>query len=245
MMRKQQEALDAARENLNRRNHVQSMLLGPNRQARVAFSSRAEFQAMDAAYRSLSNDDEPDEQDENTQKRMNGYPVTDAQYAALVDELVAAIMDFSNIVDKPMKRKTSSNTTMSSSAVRAIEGLATFEVQLLAWKILLAICDAHLGKHDIPFWTKVWKYNSYEDFRSRFKEICHAVRRSKALIKSILDSDIPFVKRLAAGPRAEYRMKRENRQLNDKRSDEIQEFKKKRKLEESAEAGKDGDDSAE
>lgn len=244
MMRKQQEALDAARENLNRRNHVQSMLMGPNRQARVAFNSRAEFQAMDAAYRSLSNDDEQDEEDEDKAKRMTGYPVTDAQYAALVDKLVAAIMDFSDIVDKPMKRKTSSNTTMSSSAVRAIEGLATLEVQLLAWKILLAICDAHLGKNNIPFWTNVWKYNHYEDFLSRFKEVCHAIRRSKALIKSILDTDIPFVQRLAAGPRAEYKMKRENRHLNDKRSDERQEYKK-RKLEEKAEAGKDGDDSAE
>lgn len=227
MVQKQEQALKAAQQKQDfndRRSRIRDMLDYPKKHMPVVINGLDEYLAMDAAYKSLSNRD-----DENQEKvSMDGFPVTDADRAVLVAELTAAIMDFSNIVDKPMKRQTTRNAPVVNSAVKAVKNLSTFEVQLLAWKIMCAICDAHRGVHNVPSWTNVWKYNSYDSFRERFRDVCHAVARCKALIKSILDTDIPFVKRLAAGPRAEFKMKRENSEINDRRAAEREGMKKRK-----------------
>lgn len=239
---KQEQALKVAqqkRDFKDRRARIQNMQEPANRHTPVVINGLDEYLAMDAAYKSLSNRDNGDEEEEEEAVvPMDGFPVTDADRAALVAQLTAAIMDFSNIVDKPMKRQTTRNRPVENSAVKAVKALSTFEVQLLAWKIMCAICDAHRGIHDVPSWTNVWKYNSYDSFTERFRDVRHAVTRCKALLKSILDTDIPFVKRLAAGPRAEFRMKRENSEINDKRAAE-REVIKKRKPED---AGLDGEE---
>lgn len=239
---KQEQALKEAqqkRDFKDRRSHIQDMQEPANRHTPVVINGLDEYLAMDAAYKSLSNRNNGDEEEEEeVVVPMDGFPVTDADRAALVAQLTAAIMDFSNIVDKPMKRQTTRNLPVANSAVKAVKALSTFEVQLLAWKIMCAICDAHRGTHNVPSWTNVWKYNSYDSFTARFRDVRHAITRCKALLKSILDTDIPFVKRLAAGPRAEFRMKRENSEINDKRAAE-REVIKKRKPED---AGLDGEE---
>ncbi|KAK7697002.1 hypothetical protein SLS64_013993 [Diaporthe eres] len=239
MVQKQEQALKAAQQKRDfndRRSRIRDMLDYPKKHMPVVINGLDEYLAMDAAYKSLSN-----RGGENQEKvSMDGFPVTDADRAVLVAELTAAIMDFSNIVDKPMKRQTTRNAPVVNSAVKAVKNLSTFEVQLLAWKIMCAICDAHRGVHNVPSWTNVWKYNSYDSFRERFRDVRHAVARCKALIKSILDTDIPFAKRLAAGPRAEFKMKRENSETNDRRAAE-REGMKKRKPDD---AGLDGEEVA-
>ncbi|KAG6354309.1 hypothetical protein INS49_004914 [Diaporthe citri] len=238
---KQEQALKSAqqkRDFKDRRSRVRDMLDHQNRRTPVVINSLDEYLAMDAAYRSLSNCDK--EEEKKIPTSIEGFPMTDADRAALVAQLSAAIMDFSNIVDKPMKRATKRNAPVANSAVKAVKALSTFEVQLLAWKILCAICDAHCGLHNVPSWTNVWKYNSYDSFTARFRDVRHAVTRCKALLKSILDTDIPFVKRLAAGPRAEFRMKRENSEINDKRAAEREESKK-RKPDDAGLDGEEGD----
>lgn len=238
MVQKQELALKAAQQKRDfndRRSRIQDMLDYSKRRMPVVINGLDEYLAMDAAYRSLSNRGEGDEK----QVPMDGFPKTDADRAALVAQLSAAIMDFSNIVDKPMKRQTTRNAPVANSAVKAVKSLSTFEVQLLAWKIMCAICDAHCGLHNVPSWTNVWKYNSYDSFRERFRDVRHAVTRCKALIKSILDTDIPFAKRLAAGPRAEFKMKRENSEINDRRAAE-REGMKKRKSDDAELDGEEG-----
>lgn len=231
MVLRQEQAFKEAQQKQDtksRLSRVKGMLQPENRHTPVVINGLNEYKAMDAAYKSMSNRDEQDEEEDVS---MDDYPATDADRAALVAQLTAAIMDFSNVVDMPMKRKTAAgNTTVPNSAVKAIKALSTLEVQLLAWKIMCATCDAHCGLHNVPSWTNVWKYNSYKSFAARFGDVAHAVARCKALLKSILDTDIPFVKRLAAGPRAEFRMKRENREMNDKRAAERAETKKRKRV---------------
>lgn len=61
-----------------------------------------------------------------------------------VAQLSVAIMDISNIVDTPMKRQTAGGqVNVPSSAVTAVKALSTLGVQLVAWKIMCATCDAH------------------------------------------------------------------------------------------------------
>lgn len=233
---KARQAAQKKHDSEDRRAHVEEMLEPDNRDKPVVFNGLSEYHAMDDAYKSLSNRDE----DEEDAVYMDGFPQTDADRVPLVAELAAAIVDISNITDKDMKRPvagkkklTAGSELMTNAAVKAIQNLSTLEVQLLAWKILCATCDAHLGLYNIPSWTKVWKYNSYKSFQDRFKDVRHAVRRCKALLKSILDSDAPFVKRLAAGPREEYKMKQENREINERRA--AQSRKRQR-----VDAGQDG-----
>lgn len=231
MVLKQEQALKAAqqkRDLKDRRSRIRDMLEPANKNTPVVFHGLDEYLAMNAAYKSLSNRHN-EEEDEQEAVPMDGFPVTDADRAALVDQLSAAIMDFSHIVDKPMKRVTTRNAPVANSAVKAIKALSTFEVQLLAWKIMCAICDAHCGHHNVPSWTRVWKYNSYDSFTARFRDVRHAITRCKALLKSILDTDISFVKRLAAGPRAEFKMKRANNDVNDKRAAEREDLKKRKR----------------
>lgn len=238
MVLRQEQALKAAQQKQDvksKRSRIKDMLDPENRDTPVVINSLDEYKAMDAAYKSMSNRDEEE-------ISMDGYPVTDADRAALVSQLSAAIMDFSNVVDKPMNRQTAAgNTTVPNAAVKAIKALSALEVQLLAWQIMCAVCDAHCGLHNIPTWTNVWKYNSYNSFTARFRDVRHAVARCKALLKSILDTDIPFVKRLAAGPRAEFRLKRENREMNDKRAAERAEAKKRKRVDDDQD-GQDGED---
>lgn len=220
-----------------RRSRVKEMLEQEKRNTPVVFNGLDDYLAMEAAYKSLLNRDE----DDGEQVAMDGYPMTDAERAPLVAQLSAAIMDFSNIVDKPMKRRTSGGQiTVPSAAFTAVKHLSTFEVQLLAWKIMCAICDAHCGRHNVPPWTNTWKFNSYITFTARFRDVLHAVATCKALLKSILDTETPFVKRLAAGPKAEVKFKRETQKMYVKKTAETEGIKK-RKREDDDEEGQDSE----
>lgn len=46
-----------------------------------------------------------------------------------------------------------------------------------------------------------------------FRDVLHAAATCKALLKSILDTETHLVKRLAAGPKAEFKFKRETREM--------------------------------
>lgn len=144
-----------------------------------------------------------------------------------VAQLSAAIMDSSNIVGMPMKRQTAGGQIIvPSSAVTAVKALSTFEAQLLAWKIMCVTCDTHCGHHNVPSWTNTWKCNSYSTLIASFRDILRAAATCKALLKSIPDTETHFVKRLAAGPKAEFKSKRETREMYVKKTAEPEEIRK-------------------
>lgn len=221
---------------VHRQSHIKDMLAPENRNNHFVIGSRKEFLAMDAAYKALSNKDE-NYQDE--QVTMDGYPKTDADWVARTAELAAAITDCSNILDKPTKRHTGEEI---NTAVSAVNSLSTFEVQLLAGKILVATCDAHEGRYNVPSWSKALKKAWYQSFNDRFRDVCRSLTQRKALVKSILDAETPFAMRLASGPDAEFKMKGGNERMNNKRAEEKQDLKKRLRLANDNHGDNDGKD---
>lgn len=216
----------------DRRTRITEMLLPDNRDKPVVISTLDEYLAMDAAYKSLSAKTDIDEQ------TMEDYPETDAEWAAHTARLAAAITDFTDVFDKPQKNLSGDGNT----AVNAVKSLSTFEVQLLAGRILTATRDAHAGRYNIPSWPKAWKRDWYPSFQGRFEEICNALTHSKAIVKSIMDAEFPFAMRFATAPYTEFKMKKDNKALNDKRAETKQEMKKR--IREGEDNGNDTGDAA-
>lgn len=207
----------------DRRTRIQEMLEPKNKGKPVSIDSFQEYVAMDAAYRSLRDKDGKD-----NKPSMDGFPKTTADQVARVEQLCAAILDFSDLLDRPNKKRSVEDLPMSNTAVAAVNALAPIEVQLLSWKILCATCDAHCGRHNIPTWTKVWRFKEYATFNLRFQDVIEALSRSKAMVKSILDSDVAFVKRIAAAPKDEFKLKRGNQEINDRRAANHEKTKKQK-----------------
>lgn len=189
----QDQALKAAkrREDFkNMQSRVLEMMKPENRRKPVVINSLEEFLVMNAANKSLSSSD--------LNVRMDGYPATDPERVALVAQLTAAITDFTDVVEKPVDENAGETT-----AVTTVRNLADYEVQLLAWKILIAVCDAHRGRRNIPSWPTrtVLLRKVYKSFGDRFRDVKEAVARSKGLVRNIMDSDVHYVRRLAEGPR--------------------------------------------
>lgn len=174
-----------------KRPELYNLLSAENRKKPYTINSVHEFLIMDLAYRSLKDKHEGDRTSESW---MGGFPKTNADQVARVAELSAAIMDFSIVPDKLSKRH--------KASTKAIRALASVEVQLLAWKILAATCNVHLGRYDVSLWTKsrIWRVNDYTSFDLRFSAVLEAVKGSKTLVLEILESGTPVLKRLAAAP---------------------------------------------
>lgn len=223
-------AAQRKREFEDRRTRIAEMLLPENRDKPVVISSCDDYVAMDAAYKSLSNRTDMDEQ------TMEDYPKADGDWVALTTRLTAAITDFTSILDKPQKNMSNEGNT----AVKLVKSLSTLEVQLLAGKILMATRDAHVGRYNIPSWPKLWKQDSCPSFEERFREVCNALTHSKAIVKSIMDAEFPFVMRFATAPRGEFKMKKVNKIVNDKRA-ETRKQMKKRTREDDEDGDNDGD----
>lgn len=223
-----QRYIQKAQQNQRDFEHKQSLikdLLAPeNRNNHFVIGSRKEYLAMDAAYKSLSNKDESDQDEQVT---MDGYPRTDADWVARTTELATAITDCSNILDIQGKTATGDE---ANTAVRMVNSLSTIEVQLLAGKILVATCDAHEGRYNVPSWSKSLKKEWYQSFNDRFRHVCRALASSKALVKSTLDAETPFAMRLGSGPENEFKMKGGNQKMNHKRAVEKKDLKKRLRL---------------
>jgi len=203
----------------DRRSRIKEMLAPENRDKPVAIGSRKDYLAMDAAYKSLSNNDKRDDP-----TYMHGYPTTDADWVERTAELTAAIDDFSNILDNP-KNKAAGDET--NNAVKAVKSLSKLEVQLLAGKILISACDAHCGRYNFPSWPKAWKKGYYGNFNLRCQGMCRALAQSKALVRSIMDGEFPFTMRFAVAPDAELKVKGDNGKVNRKRAETTEDMKKR------------------
>ncbi|POS77961.1 hypothetical protein DHEL01_v203647 [Diaporthe helianthi] len=213
------EAEMAKRDMEDRCTRITKMLLRENRDKPVVFSSRNDYLAMDAAYRSLSNNINNIEE-----QTMEGYPQTDAEWVSLTTRLAVAITSFANIVDKPPKNRQGDE---GNTAVKSVKSLSTVEVQLLAGKILMATLDAHVGRYNIPSWPKVWNKDWYQSFEDRFREVCNVLSHCKASVKSIMDAEFPFALRLATAPKSEFKAKMVNKELNDRRAESRYQMKKR------------------
>ncbi|KAK2611734.1 hypothetical protein N8I77_005058 [Diaporthe amygdali] len=251
MVNNQQQAHMAAKREADlkdRQNRILDMLKPENKLKAVAITSIEQYIAVDTVYRSLRNQDKKDRGatmawcELHKASWIQHFPKTTADHKARIDQLCTAILDFSNLIDRPNKRSAAEDPSIANTAVEAVKALAPIEVQLLAWKILCSTCDAHCGRHNIAMWNKQWKFRDYDNFESRFQDVLVAVARSKSIVKSILDSDVPFAKRIAAAPKDELRLKRGNQAINDKRAHERDEAKK---LKQKHDDGKDGNAASE
>ncbi|KAJ0120620.1 hypothetical protein J7T55_015350 [Diaporthe amygdali] len=235
MINNQQQAHMAAKREADlkdRQDRILDMLKPENKHKAVAITSIEQYIAVDTVYRSLRNQDK-----KGRGATMGGFPKTTADQKARIDQLCTAILDFSNLIDRPNKRSAAEDTSIANTAVEAVKALASIEVQLLAWKILCSTCDAHCGRHNIAMWNKQWKFREYDNFESRFQDVLVAVTRSKSIVKSILDSDVPFAKRIAAAPKDELKLKRGNQAINDKRAHERDEAKKLKRKNDDGKSG--------
>ncbi|KAG8156884.1 hypothetical protein KVR01_013297 [Diaporthe batatas] len=214
----------------DRRTRIAEMLLPENRGKPVIINSRDEYLAMDAAYKSLSNKTDMDGQ------TMEGYPETDADWVTLTTRLAVAITDFTNVLDKPQNDQLGDGNT----AVQTVKSLSTLEVQLLAGKILVATCDAHVGRYNIPSWPKVWKMDRYMSFEERLRDVCSALTHSKAIVKSIMDAEVPFATKFVTAPRSELEAKKDNKMQDDKTAENKKQMEK-RPCEDDGSGDDDGD----
>lgn len=106
-------------------------------------------------------------------------------------------------------------------SVSKVKGLSRIEVWLLSWMILFSTHDIHRGR--LPFlpWSKTdWGWDhSFTTFRQRLDEVINTLRRSKAAVCSLLESD--YKSRLEAHPNREYRRKENNRAQNSERNAQV------------------------
>lgn len=107
------------------------------------------------------------------------------------------------------------------------KSLFTFEVQLLAGKVLVNTCDAHRGRYKFPSRPRAWKKDHYENFHPRCRGVYPALAYSKALVKSIVDAEFPFIMRFTVASKAELKVNGDNGKLNEKRAESTEEMKKR------------------
>ncbi|KAL7626474.1 hypothetical protein AAE478_003246 [Parahypoxylon ruwenzoriense] len=105
------------------------------------------------------------------------------------------------------------------SVKRVQDGSYTdLELELISWKLLMAVRDAQEGRCKLPRYMtcKIPKYVEYGSFNDRFNQVLRAVRCSKDVVASLF-KDALFIHRLAWQPEAELKTKARNRTLNEDR----------------------------
>ncbi|EPE10947.1 hypothetical protein F503_06042 [Ophiostoma piceae UAMH 11346] len=106
-------------------------------------------------------------------------------------------------------------------SVSKVKGLSRIEVWLLSWMILFTTHDIHRGRLPFLHWSKTdWGWeSSFATFRERLDAVITTLRRSKAAVCSLLESD--YKSRLEAHPIREYRRKENNRSQNAERNAQV------------------------
>ncbi|KAL1897152.1 hypothetical protein Sste5346_004357 [Sporothrix stenoceras] len=120
--------------------------------------------------------------------------------------------------DTPSKPVPQQKETIS---VTKVKGLSRIEVEMLSWEILYTIRDVDRGQVPFMHWSgRDWGWDSqFATFLERFEAVATTLRRSKAAVCSLLESD--YMARLAAHPRREYRRKENNRSQNAERNAQV------------------------
>ncbi|KAK0641964.1 hypothetical protein B0T16DRAFT_461987 [Cercophora newfieldiana] len=138
------------------------------------------------------------------------YPKTPEKEQEYVKQLFHAIIDFSNVVENA--------THIHLNRVR---GMSDFEIQCIAWDLLIAIEDAHCGKLGFPArnWDNEWRYQEFDSFKARFDAVVAAVRRSKSIAYG--GCPVSFVKRVASAPAKELAGKETNNSGNSTKRDQL------------------------
>ncbi|CAK7265688.1 hypothetical protein SEPCBS119000_001645 [Sporothrix epigloea] len=111
--------------------------------------------------------------------------------------------------------------TKESISVIKVKSLSRIEVEMLCWEILYTIRDVDRGQLPFLSWSgRDWGWDAqFSTFRDRFEAVATTLRRSKAAVCSLLESD--YMARLAAHPRRELRRKQNNRSQNAERNAQV------------------------
>lgn len=149
---------------------LETLLLDRSHEYRGYMVSYEEALAREAEYLSMNN-----KKGKLEVRDSLDFPNGQASQITLVQRLHAAIVDFSETIDnKHMSRSAKAKAAhqyTENTHTRRVRHCGTFEVELLAWKILYAIKDAQDGKVMIGPWSEDWRYATYPTFLARFEDV--------------------------------------------------------------------------
>jgi hypothetical protein len=106
--------------------------------------------------------------------------------------------------------------------ITRVKALSNFEVELIAFDLLLHIYRAQNGVISIANWMParlVGRYEKCRNFRERFDIVKEGVRRYKLIVSSLMDT--PYINRLAMCPRRETRVKASNKISNAQKTERV------------------------
>ncbi|KAI3393018.1 hypothetical protein diail_4897 [Diaporthe ilicicola] len=106
-----------------------------------------------------------------------------------------------------------------TSAMKFINGLNTFEIQLVAGLLVKTVYSMQAGRLGIPAWQclSALKYEKFDTVEQRMAAVLTSLQGSKALCKNIFFSHLTWEKRVSMQPAAEAKTKGSNSILNAKR----------------------------
>lgn len=156
------------------------------------------------------------QEDEQSQTRTSDDPKTDQDFVICVARVVDALLSVEYAVDAYKddardQKKTATEFTHSISA---------FELQLTAWRIVVAVFHVHRGRYSIPSWGKNSpKVEDFQTFEDRLTAVLSVLRQSKAACKNVFDSQTSWLHRIAMQPKSEMSRKKENNTNNTERQE--------------------------
>lgn len=161
--------------------------------------SESDFQMKMAAYLALNDRETPVDS-------LDDFPTDPEAQRYLVRQIVEAMlnMDKETLIDPQAKLP-----------LARIKRLSPFELDLMAWKVLIETRDAHRGTISLPSWGKEWPWEEFSSFSERLKAVRSSLYHCKAMVSSLFDE--VFAKRLPLNPTAELARKNSNKRLNGKR----------------------------
>jgi hypothetical protein len=189
-------------------------------------------QAMIRRMVEMNSDDDNHRRDEEVMNLIRFEPQEAKKY---VRELFLAVVDFTDVLDNPVKvrpPKASVDNPQVQPAnpgvkdnlqVTRVKNAPNILIEAMCWILLDAIIDAQQGNIRISPWQElVGKalYETYGSFRDRFNAVVEAVRKSKALIDNLMQCDI--LRSLAATPEQQLRRKKANKATNAQRAIQLQ-----------------------
>lgn len=166
--------------------------------------SEFDFQMKMTAYVALNNRETPVD-------TLDDFPTDPETQRRLVREIVEAMMnmDKSTLIDPEARLP-----------LARIKKLSPFELDLMAWNVLIETRNVHRGAISLPTWGKDWPFEDFKSFSDRFKAVRKALYHCKAMVSSLFDE--VFAKRLPLNPTVEFSRKSSNRRLNGKRKQDLE-----------------------
>lgn len=160
-----------------------------------------------------------------------------AERKRYVKEMFLAMVDFTDIIDKPQKVRASKSKRKRTREefeeeeetaadpgekdnvqVARVKNAPDVVLESMCWVLLDATMEAQQGNVTISPWQNLDNkrfYEAYPSFRHRFDAVLESLRRSKAFIDNMMETSM--VRRLAASPRENLQRKKANEKLNAKR----------------------------